>query len=351
LAEFTIMNVIEISVTGGDYVVIPYVRIDAINRLGNDEKNDLKIWLRAKDLPYYWTTQKYLECEPGLYVFSENGELELPHFSSSDLSTIKLKPSSYAIKFLLKALVDRNLRKNLKDKVERLAEDMGGNIVYRLKDPLFSWPSSEEVLYELYRRVSFRIEHVRHFVGYKPSGEPIHIDKLYLLPTMDLQIITRTSLGEIVTHIGDKNLLSWLLYKRVFVKKDNERKVGLLVDTSVERNFATIQMGEEKIELPLNNVYLETNPTWYRDFLREISMFYDSSYDELLDKLGVMTYRFEPVIHGLKRRRKIISNAPTRYLKDLEVIVDEIIAKAFPIRFQEVEYGLCKVFTQIERGE
>jgi len=342
------MNAIEVDVAGEESVIALYVGMDVINRLESDKKKELKKWLRMRNLPYYWATRKYLEYEPGLYVFHENRDLKLPY--CSEVGIIKLQPSSYPIKFLLKALIDSNLQKMLGDKVERLGEDMQGNIVYKLKDPLFSWPSSGVIVYEFYKKISFRVEHIRHIVGYKPTGEPMYLDKLYLLPTIRLQVSTNASLEEIAKHIGDRNLLSLLLYKRVSAEVGTRRDVGLLVDINIKSNLAIVQLAEGEVELPLDNVYLQTNPTWYGEFLREIGLRCGSTYDKLIDMLGLMTYRFEPVPDKYRKRRKI-RDAPARYLKDLEVAVKEIIAKVFPISFQRVEYRLSKGFVQIEGEE
>lgn len=343
------MNAIEINFTKGEYVTALYVKIDAINRLSSEEKKKLKMWLKEKRIPYYWATEKYLEYEPGLYIFNEeNNNFKLPYFSEVD--TIELQPLSYPIRFLLKALIDRKLQEKLRDRIERIGEDMQGNIVYKSKNPLFLWPSDGVIIYEFYRRLSYRVEHVRHAIEHKLTGEPVYADKLYLLPAIKLQIDTKASLGEIAKYTGYRDLFSLLLYKRVSVEMETRRSIGLLVDIDIKRRLAIVQLAEREVELSLDNVYLQTNPTWYRNFLKEVGQYFRACYDNLINELGLMTYRFEPVAGGSKRRRKIY-DAPARYLKDLREEIKETIAKVFPIKFQEVEYQLFKDFVEIERGD
>jgi len=345
----TLINAIEIDVIKGEHIVTHYVNIDTINKLRSEEKRELKTWLKREKLPYYWATREYLEHVAGLYIFSSDEDLEIPYFTKEQINKIKLSPTSYPAKFLLKMLIDRELQERLKDKIEKIGEDMQGNNIYRFKKPLYSWPSSKVTIYEFYRRLFLRVEHVRHIVGYGHIGEPLYVDKLYLLPTIRLQIAIKASLGEIIRQVNGHNVLSLLHYRRVLVSIEGQRRVGLLIDVDSKENSAMVQLADGEVKLPLSDVYLQTNPTWYGEFLREVGKRCDSSYDELISKLGLLTYRFEPIPETKKRRK--MYDAPAKYLEDLKAAIKEILTDIFPIKFQEVEYDLLKDFTQITKGE
>ncbi|MEM2514544.1 MAG: hypothetical protein QXU81_09570 [Candidatus Bathyarchaeia archaeon] len=336
----------KINFSGKDHIVALYVGLESINRLRSDEKKKLKDILKSGDIPYYWATSKYLEYDPGLYVFSEDSSLKIPFFSDNEIRVVKLHPLSYPVKFLLKSLIDYKVRKEL-EKVEKIGENKEGSIIYRFVNPLFSWPLKEWPIYKFYRRVYFRIEHIRQLGGYDASGNPIYIDELYLLPTMDLQVTTEVSLGNIVERTNNWDLLFLLINKRIIVREERKQEIGLLIDINRKKKTASIQLSKESVEVTLDKVYLQTNPTWYGNFLNNIGSLFNSSYDKLLDSFGLMTYRYEPT-QGAQKKRKAFRNAPAIYLEHLERIAKEVFVNVFPISYLDVNYTISEHFIMLE---
>jgi len=343
-----LMNTLDIWVRRGECIQALFISIDHVNKLSGSEKRDLKDKLREMSLPYYWTTKKYLEFKPGVYIFLEEQDRDtvLSHSLRSHAKVISIPALAYPSKFLLRDLIDRQLEKTQTDVLERIGRDMQGNVVYKFRQPLFSWPSQKSTIYEFHRRFLYRIEHVRHIGGYRSTGEVEYTDKLYLVPSITLQVDIKASLGDIVNAFNIENLSS-LYFKRVTIIKNGQSKVGIIVDVNVDKFIATVQLRDEKVELSLNDVFLQKNPTWYRPFLEKIGINCSSSYNDLLDYIGLITYKFEPVAEHLRRRRQI-QNAPIRYFNDLRDAVNQTVAKVFPIRFQEVEYALSTDFTPVE---
>ena len=344
------MNALEMYTTEGEYIRTIYIKIKAIDMLESYKKKELANKLRRDNIPYYWSTSEYLGYKPGLYIFSEDDELTLPHIPRKEFKIIDILAVSYPAKFLLKKLIDSSLQNKSRNILERLGEDKHGNIIYKFKDPLFSWPSNKVVIYEFYRLLFYRIEHVRHIIGYKPTGEAIYSDKLYLLPTIRLKITTKMSLKNIIKKIDKSNLLSSLLYRRVEIVNKGQKVIGLLTNIDINKDTARVQVSDKEVEVLLSNIFLQTNPTWYREFLRGIGLRYNSTYDELLDNFGLLTYRYEP-FKDRKKKRKQMKDAPIRYLKDLRIIIRDILAKIFPIRFQYVEYNFDKNFVKLIEGD